>query len=134
MSERDAGAYLDKAHDSLAGAASECAAGRYDNCANRAYYACFQTAVAALIRAGIGSRHHAGQWGHDYVQVRFIGELINRRKHYPTALRETLVKGLRLRLRADYGTKRVQPVEATRSLARAREFVEAVARAGGESG
>jgi uncharacterized protein (UPF0332 family) len=90
-------AYLFKSEQSLGGATSEFANERYDNCANRAYYACFQAAVAALVREGIAPANQASQWGHDFVQARFVGDLINRRKVYPAALRETLLRGLRLR-------------------------------------
>lgn len=131
MSEAIGDIYLSKAQDSLAGAASEYANGRFDNCANRAYYACFQAAVAALVRERIAPPHQADQWGHDFVQVRFVGQLINRRKRYPTVLRETLIWGLRLRQTADYKAERVTAVQASRGLARARQFVGAVASAGG---
>ena len=124
--------YLSKAQDSLIGAESECVGGRYDNCANRAYYACFQAAVAALVRERIGPPNNADQWGHEFVQARFIGDLINRRKRYPTALRETLIHGLRLRQTADYKTERVSALQGMRSLARAKQFVSAVVDGGGE--
>ena len=133
MSDLVADIYLVKARESLTGAVSECAQGRFDNCANRAYYACFQAAVTALVRAWIAPPNQAAQWGHEFVQARFIGDLINRRKHYPPTLRETLIRGLRLRQTADYTTERVKPVQAMRALDRAREFVEAVTEAeGGE--
>jgi uncharacterized protein (UPF0332 family) len=126
MSEPTIEIFLRKAEDSLAGAASEFANGRYDNCANRAYYACFQAAIAALLREGIGTPSQAEQWGHDYVQARFAGDLINRRKRYPAAFRDTLVRGLLLRQTADYKTQRVSDVRASRALARAEEFVNTV--------
>ena len=122
--------YLYTSEESLAGAASEYANGRYDNCANRAYYACFQVAVAALVREGIAPANQAGQWGHDFVQARFVGDLINRRKRYPAVLRETLIRGLRLRQTADYTVEHVTAVQASRGLARAREFAAAVAARG----
>ena len=121
-----------KAEESLAGAVSEYANGRYNNCANRAYYACFQAAIAALVRVGIGPAGHADQWGHDFVQAQFVGQLINRRKLYPSDQRETLIRGLRLRQTADYTTERVSDVQASRGLARARELVTAVGARGGE--
>ncbi len=73
--------FLAKAEESLAGAESEFVSGCYNNCANRCYYACFQAAIAALQQAGIRAR--GGQWGHDFVQAQFIGQLINRRRLYP---------------------------------------------------
>ena len=132
MSEQATEIYLAKAQASLDGAASECANGRYDNCANRAYYACFQAAVAALLREGIGTPGQAEQWGHDYVQARFNGDLVNRRKRFPPAMRETLIRGLKLRQIADYKTERVLDFQALRALTRAREFVAAVRAAGVE--
>ena len=132
MSDPYVDIHLAKADESLAGAVSEHANGRHNNCANRAYYACFQAAVAALVRAGVGPAGQAAQWGHDYVQAQFVGQLINRRKRYPSALRETLLRGLRLRQTADYKTERVTEVQASRALARARELVTAVRAEGGE--
>jgi hypothetical protein len=49
----------------------------------------FQAAVAALIRAGIRPPSGTAQWGHDFVQARFFGDLINRRHLYPAELRDT---------------------------------------------
>lgn len=88
-------AFLVKAEESLAGAESEFINGRYNNCANRCYYACFQAAIAALVRMGI--ELVGFQWSHQFVQGRFVGELINRRKVYPTMLRTTLANTLALR-------------------------------------
>jgi uncharacterized protein (UPF0332 family) len=83
--------FLAKAQESLAGAESEFTNGRYNNCANRCYYACFQAAVAALSRAGIRPSGQGAEWGHAFVQARFAGELINRRKVYPSSLRGFLL-------------------------------------------
>ncbi len=69
--------YLQKAQESLAGAESEYVNGRYNNCADRTYYACFRAAICALSRAGFGPRGARSQWGHDFVQAEFIGQLIN---------------------------------------------------------
>ena len=134
MSDPIVDIYRFKAEESLARAESEYANGRYDNCANRAYYACFQTAIAALVRAGIGPAGQAEQWGHEFVQAQFVGQLINRRKRYPSSLRETLLRGLRLRQTADYKIDRVTDIQASRGLARAREFVGAITAEGGERG
>ncbi len=126
MSERDVEAYLFKAEESLAGAVSECANGRYNNCANRAYYACFQAAVAALVREGVTPPGRGDRWRHEFVQARFVGDLINRRRLYPPTLRETLIQGMRLRQTADYKTERVIAIQANRGLARARACVDAI--------
>jgi uncharacterized protein (UPF0332 family) len=122
--------FLAKAEESLAGAESEFANGRYNNCANRCYYACFQAAIAALIQADIGPRSARGQWGHDFVQAEFIGQLINRRKVYPRTIRDALERTYTLRQVADYQTDHASERQASRALRRTRQFVEIIA--GGE--
>jgi uncharacterized protein (UPF0332 family) len=116
--------YLLKADESLAGAESEFANGRYDNCANRCYYACFQAAVAALQKAGITPDGH--NWGHAFVQSRFSGQLVNRRKVYPAQHRDVLMRTLTLRQTADYAPDLVSQVEAARAVRRTRDFVNAI--------
>ncbi|HET8629112.1 MAG TPA: HEPN domain-containing protein [Thermomicrobiales bacterium] len=118
--------YLSKAVESLAGAESEFANGRYNNAANRAYYACFQAAITALNRAGIHPSGARGEWGHDFVQSQFAGQLINRRKAYPAELRDTLLQSMRVRAQADYKITGVSEAQASRALARARTFVAPV--------
>lgn len=120
--------YLEKAAESLAGAESEYANGRYNNCANRCYYACFQAAVAALLAVGL--RPAGEQWSHTFVQGRFIGELVNRRKRYGAAHRATLPRVHDLRLMADYDDEPVTETQALRALRRSRELVAAVVRGG----
>lgn len=122
--------FLDKAQESLDGAESEFANRRYNNAANRCYYACFQAAVHALRRAGIQPPGRKDQWGHDFVQAQFIGELINRRKLYPGDLRQTLLQNYRLREVADYETDHVSEVRAARAVRRTAEFVGTVRRGG----
>jgi uncharacterized protein (UPF0332 family) len=116
--------YLAKALESLVGAESEAVNGRHNNCANRCYYACFQAAIAALLRAGITSP--SPHWSHEFVQGQFVGDLINRRKIYPTALRSVLIDTLGLRLTADYRGVNVNSRETGRALRWTRSFVEAV--------
>src|SRR3712207_6829242 len=120
-------AYLKKADESLAGAQSEFANGRYNNCANRCYYACFQAAVSALIRHGItplgGAR---AVWSHAFVQAQFVTHLIERRKLYPSALRDTLSRTIGLRRAADYTTDKLSHVQAERALRRTHVFVQAI--------
>jgi uncharacterized protein (UPF0332 family) len=118
--------FLDKARESLDGAQSEFINSRYNNCANRCYYACFQAAIYALLRAGIQTPNRDGQWGHDFVQAQFNGQLINRRKLHPTSLRGTLEQNYRLRQAADYQRDRVSEVRAARAVSRTEQFVEAV--------
>ena len=122
--------YLRKAEESLAGAESELANRRYNNCANRAYYACFQAAVAALVRAGVRPRDPRGQWGHEFVQARFAGDLVGRRHRYPAELRSTLDRLFTLRQAADYETHFITETEASRAVSPARSFVQAVRQGG----
>ncbi len=123
--------YLEKAEESVAGAQSELANGRYNNCANRAYYACFQAAVHALMEAGIQPPRATEQWGHSFVQARFNGDLINRRKRYPPDIRGALENNYRLRETADYHRlDLVAEVQAARAVRRAQAFVAAVAQLG----
>ena len=119
--------YLEKAEESIAGAKSELVNGRYNNCANRAYCACFQAAVHALRAAGIRPPAATERWGHEFVLARFSGDLINRRKVYPTDLRGAIELNFRLRLVADYGLERVSAVQAERAARRADRFVAAIA-------
>lgn len=128
MIEREA-VFLDKARQSLAGAESEFVNDRYDNCANRVYYACFQAAIFALQRAGVQPR--AEQWAHEFVPAQFDGQLIYRRKLYPTQLRSTLAATYALREKADYEDDFVTQTEARRMLSRARTFVHTIDAEGG---
>jgi len=114
--------FLDKAQESLAGAQSEFVNGRYNNAANRCYYACFQAAITALLRAGIQPR--GDQWGHEFVPAQFNGQLIYRRKLYPTELRAILERNFALRQKADYAADLVTQTEANRALHRTRGFVQ----------
>lgn len=125
MSERaNSALYLVKAAESLTGAESEYVNRRYQNCANRAYYACYQAGVAALLHAGM--RPSGSRWGHDTVQAQFVGELINRRKRYPSELRDTFERLYLLRQTADYAASLVSEIQAARAIRRARAFVTAV--------
>lgn len=122
--------FLAKARESLAGAHSELVNRRYNNCANRNYYACFQAAIAALDRAGIRPRGARPDWGHDFVQAQFVGQLINRRKLYPVALRGILLHTMNLRHDADYNRRMVGQTEAIRAVRQTRQFVQAVMNTG----
>ena len=57
--------YLAKAHENLAGAASELQHGRPNSLVRSAYYACFHAAIAALLHAGPTAPEPARGWGHD---------------------------------------------------------------------
>ncbi len=116
-------AYLEKAIESLAGAESECANRRYNNCANRCYYAMFQAAIAALIAAGIRPTGDRDRWEHEFVQARFAGVLVKRRKLYRSELVAAFNPVQATRLAADYDPGSVGEKEAGRSLAKAAMFV-----------
>jgi uncharacterized protein (UPF0332 family) len=122
--------YLFKAQESLAGAASEFANGRYNNCANRCYYACFQAAIVALLRAGIRPRGSSDEWSHAFVPARFDGELVNRRKLYPSELRGVLGAAYVLRQTADYELELISQTRAERALRRTRAFVQTIQSGG----
>jgi len=120
--------YRAKAEESLAGAESEFAAGRYNNCTNRCYYACFQAAIHALQQAGIAPKGGHEQWSHAFVQAEFVGQLINRRKRYPSDLKAALSQTLALRHAADYKRDWLTQREASRALRWARDIVRALPR------
>jgi uncharacterized protein (UPF0332 family) len=123
--------FLRKAIQSLVGAESEFQYRRYDNTANRCYYACFEAAIAALQRASI--QPTGSKWEHDFLQGRFEGQLIYRRKLYPTELRGTLEHTYTVRAKGDYDEDFVTETEANRTLRRARIFVQTIQTAGGET-
>jgi uncharacterized protein (UPF0332 family) len=120
----DIAAYLAKPSESLLTAESEFAHDRDNSCANRCYYACFQAAIAALLREGI--RASGGQWGHDFVQAQFAGQVINRRKRYSGDLRTVLADNQILRDQADSQPENVTKSHASRALRKARTFVDAI--------
>jgi uncharacterized protein (UPF0332 family) len=125
--------FLVKARESLDAAESEFANGRFNTCANRCYYACFQAAVAALARFGISpSGGQRAEWGHAFVQSQFVTQLIDRRKLYPSSLRDILSRTITLRRVADYTIDSVSRTQAERALRRAQTFVQVV-QAGGRS-
>jgi uncharacterized protein (UPF0332 family) len=111
--------YLSKAQESLAGAQSELVNGRYNNAANRAYYAAYNAAVIALLKAGISRP----LWTHEEVQALFAGQLINRRKLYPTSLRSVLSELSAIRNRADYGQRTVSRSDAENMVREAQNFL-----------
>ena len=73
----------------------------------------------------------AKQWGHDFVQAEFVGQLISRRKIYPTSLRNTLEQNYALRETADYKRDHVTEIKAARAMRRTNEFLQALVREGG---
>ena len=120
--------FWEKALENLDSAASELTNRRYNASANRSYYAVFQAAIVALMREGV--RPPGPQWSHAFVQARFAGQLVTKRKAYPSVLRDTLPRLEELRVHADYETIHVSQTQAQRALRRAREFIDAIARGG----
>jgi uncharacterized protein (UPF0332 family) len=121
-----AGSFLDKARESVTGARVEYEGGRYNDAANRSYYACYQAAVHALTLEGIRIPGGGNEWGHDFVQSQFRGQLVNRGHRYETALRDTLQENYRMRVRGDYEERPVAEINVARALRRAERFVQAV--------
>jgi uncharacterized protein (UPF0332 family) len=117
--------YLDRARESLMGARSELEAARYSNSANRSYYAVFQAAIHAILAEGI-SPPRPDDWDHGWVQSQFNGMLINRRHRYSPDLRRVLTDNYEVRVRADYTTRVLTEILASRSLQRAERFVAAI--------
>jgi uncharacterized protein (UPF0332 family) len=119
-------AYITKAKESLASAASDLASGRFNSCASRAYFASFQAAVSALIREGVLPAN-AATHPHATIHAQFASQLVNRRKIYPAHLRDTLGRLMPLRHEADYDATDISGLRASRGLERATEFVNAIA-------
>jgi uncharacterized protein (UPF0332 family) len=79
------------------------------------------------------TRHTDG--GHDWVHARFVGQLIQRRKVYPTRLRRSLPDLLALRHTGDYRVTSVSQRDAQQAVRHAQAFVQAVtAHLQGEQG
>jgi uncharacterized protein (UPF0332 family) len=129
MAETDR-VFWEKAQENLESAQSEFINRRYNSCASRCYYACFQAAIYALTQADL--RPGRAEWGHDFVQAQFNGELINRRKFYPSDVRSTLNQNYILRQKADYTTDHVSEIRAGRAVERTEAFLEAIRSRGGE--
>jgi uncharacterized protein (UPF0332 family) len=121
---------LQKAAPASACAECEFSQGRYDNTANRSYYACFEAAIAALQGAGV--RPSGNKWEHKFVQSRFEGQLVYRRKLYPTELRGILEQVYAIRAKGDYDEDFVTETEAERTLRRTRIFLQTIQARGGE--
>jgi uncharacterized protein (UPF0332 family) len=100
--------------------------GRTNSCARSAYYACFHAAIAALLNAGLTTPEPARFWSHDWVHASFVGQLIQRRKLYPSNLRRLLLDLLALRHKGDYRVTSVSQREAQQAVRSAQTLVQAV--------
>jgi len=83
----------------------------------------FQPAVAALIHEAILPRD---KWEHEFVQGRFAGILVYRRKLYGPAFRPLLATALRLRGEADYSVRSTPRRTVAGRLAEERALVSSV--------
>ncbi len=79
-------------------------------------------AIAALLAEGIKPLS-GSQWGHDYVQTQFAGQLIGRRKLYATNMGGVLLHMLAPRRVGDYTPDSVTPKAAERAVRQAHTFV-----------
>ncbi len=111
--------FLKKAIDNLSVARYCFEHGFYDASVNRAYSASFQAAIAALAHRGIAQTKNDHKW----VQANFNGELIKRRKIYPSTLKAYLGDMLTFRNVADYSVNSLSKKIAGEQLAHAEEFV-----------
>ena len=118
----DADAFLRKARESLDSAEDDLARDRYNACARNAYYAAFQAAVAALIAQGI---RPVSRWEHEFVQARFSGMLVRRRKIYPGRV-DVIVPAYQLRARADYSPEPVSRRQVNRIIEGVRRLLSLV--------
>ena len=91
----------------------------YGAAVNRAYYASFQAAIAALADRSFTSSKNDHKW----VQASFNGELIKRRKIYPSHLKSYLGDMLSFRNLSDYSTINLSKRVAHEQLAHAEELV-----------
>ena len=113
---------IEKAKQSLQGARL-CFEGKcYDSSASRSYYAMFQAAQVALAHTGFGRP----EWTHSGLQAAFAGQLIQRKKIYPSLLAQRLNKALRWRLTADYSSTDVSRRQADELLRWAEDFVHRI--------
>ncbi len=116
--------FLKKAQDNLTLAKYCLENGYYDASANRAYYAAFQAAIAALAVAGITSPKPEHKW----TQSAFNGELIKRRKIYPSRLSSYLADMIKVRIKADYSDELISKKTASRQFSQSEDFVTAIAK------
>ncbi len=79
-----------------------------------------------MLAVDIDARSARGHYRHQTVHALFIEQLINRRRRYPPVIRSVLSQTMLLRQSANYETTGMSAKQATRSLRRTSEFVEAI--------
>lgn len=113
---------IHKADESLRAAEICYKEGLCNSSVSRAYYSMYQAAQAALGAAGLVR----DEWSHAGIQATFANELTRRRKLYSPFLPRDLNIVQDLRHTADYRDSDISKRQATRALAKAREFVRQV--------
>lgn len=116
--------WLNKANENLAAAQLCFDNGHFNACANRLYYAMYQAGIAAMVKHGLLKPD--AQVGHDWLQSNFSGQLIKHRKVFPAKFRSYLSEAYLLRVVADYETRFVGKDNVSRTLKKAKEFVNAI--------
>ncbi len=111
--------HIAKANESFKAAELCYDEGLYNSSVSRAYYSMYQAAQTALEAAGLVR----SEWTHGGLQATFANELTRRRKLYSAFLARDLNVVQDLRHTADYRDNEVSKRQATRALAKAREFV-----------
>jgi uncharacterized protein (UPF0332 family) len=119
----DADVFMEKAEESLASAQEEFEAKRYNASARSSYYSVLQAGISALLAYGVVP---AGHWSYRFVQARFSGILISRRKLFEAKWASTINNNRTVRAEADYTTIRVSSRRAKQSLDRAVGFVNVI--------
>jgi uncharacterized protein (UPF0332 family) len=113
---------ITKANESLKAAEHCYTEGLYNSSVSRAYYSMYQAAQVALEAAGL----QRAEWTHGGLHATFANELTRRRKFYSSFLARDLNVVQELRHTADYRDSDVSKRQATRALAKAREFVSLI--------
>jgi hypothetical protein len=83
-----------------------------------------------LLPLGIVPRRGRSEWGHAFVQAEVVGQLIRRRRLYPTALHQVPAWNLTLRHTADDAPDLVTQSQAARVLQRAQGCLAAIREQG----
>lgn len=121
----EAESYLDKAVNSLKAAQLCFDAGLYDDAVSRAYYSLLRAAIALLVKLGLKPD---GKRIHNWVQAVFARECVHRRKLIPRHIVAYFSELQNDRGIADYQPDRISKRTAERSLTKAKEFLNHIAK------
>jgi len=100
--------------------------GLYNASVNRSYYAAYQAAIMALYMAGCKDKDEKYDNKHKWVQATFNGELIHRRKIYPSHLKDFLQNLQTERINSDYKRILISKTIALRQLKKSKELIETI--------